>query len=313
MQIVVVDGATCGHGGLSWEALGSLGKVNMYPRTSAEELLARVHGAECVLTNKVPFSRRAIESLPLLRYIGVTATGYNIIDLDAAREAGVAVTNVPAYSSTSVTQHVFALILSLYSGAHRYHQLARDGTWSSSHDFCVLRDKIEELAGQTIGIIGFGDIGRRVASVAEAFGMRVLFNSRSQTGAPNQVSLACLLEESDVVTLHCPLTSDTTKMVNTEFLHSMKRSAVLVNTSRGGLIDEDALYQALTQGTIRHACIDVLSSEPPPASHRLLALNSVTATPHVAWASDVARQRLINETIENLRCFLGGTLRNRIV
>jgi glycerate dehydrogenase len=212
-----------------------------------------------------------------------------------------------------VTQHVFALILSLYSGVHRYHNLARNGTWSGSADFCVLNDKIEELAGRTLGVIGFGDIGRRVASVAEAFGMRVVFYSRSNTGAPNQISLARLLEESDVVTLHCPLTTETTKMVNAQFLRSMKPSAVLINTSRGALIDEDALYHALTEGIIRHACLDVLSAEPPPAAHRLLALDSVTVTPHVAWASDLARQRLIDETIENLRCFLGGELRNRIV
>jgi glycerate dehydrogenase len=254
-----------------------------------------------------------IDSLPSLKYIGVTATGYNIIDLDAARERGIAVTNVPAYSTTSVTQHVFALILSLYSGIHRYDHLARHGSWSKSSDFCVLQDKIEELAGQTIGIIGFGNIGQRIAQVAEAFGMTVVFYSRSQTGAPNQVSLPCLLEQSDIVTLHCPLNSDTHKMVDAEFLRSMKRSAILINTSRGGLVDEDALWDALSRRVIRHACLDVLDTEPPPASHRLLALDNVTVTPHVAWASDVARQRLIDETVKNLRCFLSGARRNRIV
>ncbi len=313
MKIVVIDSATCGHGGLSWDAISSLGEVALHPRTSEDEILSRMQGARCVLTNKVPFSRKTIESLPLLKYIGVTATGYNIVDVDAAREVGIAVTNVPAYSTTSVTQHVFALVLSVYSQVHRYDHLGRGGAWSRSRDFCVLDDKLEELAGQTIGIIGYGNIGRRIAAVAEAFGMSVLIHSRSELGLPSQVPLARLLERSDIVTLHCPLFPETRKMVNAEFLNSMKRSAILVNTARGGLVNEDALYTALSQRIIRHACLDVLETEPPLIANRLLTLGNITVTPHVAWASDVARQRLIDESIENLRVFMQGGARNRIV
>jgi len=312
-KIVVIDAATCSHGGLSWRDIGVLGEVVFYPRTGNEEILMRMHGADCVLTNKVPFSRETIESLPTLKYIGVTATGYNIIDLDAARDAGIAVTNVPAYSTTSVAQHVFALILSTYSRIHRYAQRACDGTWARSADFCVLEDTIEELAGQTIGIIGYGDIGKRVATIAEAFGMRVLIFSRSQLELRNQVALKDLLQQADIVSLHCPLSQETRRIVNAEFLGSMKRSAVLVNTARGGLVDEESLYTALSQRVIRHACLDVLEAEPPQITNRLLTLENVTITPHVAWASDVARQRLIDETIENLRVFMQGGSRNRIV
>jgi glycerate dehydrogenase len=313
MKIVVIDSATCGHGGLSWNAINSLGEVILHPRTGEDEILSRMQGAQCVLTNKVPFSRKTIESLPLLKYIGVTATGYNIIDLEAAREAGIAVTNVPAYSTTSVTQHAFALVLSVYSRVHSYDHLGRSGAWSRSPDFCVLNEKIEELAGQTIGIIGYGNIGKRIATVAEAFGMSVLIYSRSELELPNQVSLEHLLERSDIVTLHCPLFPETQRMVNAEFLRAMKRSAILVNTARGGLVDEDALYTALSQGIIRHACLDVLEKEPPLITNRLLTLKNITVTPHVAWASDVARQRLIDESVENLRVFMQGSERNRIV
>lgn len=313
MKIVVIDSATCSHGGLSWADLLTLGDVSFYPRTSPEEIVSRLAGASCVLSNKIPFSRETIARLPSLKYIGVTATGYNIIDVEAAREAGVAVTNVPAYSSTSVTQHVFALILENFSRVNRYHQLASGGAWAQSADFCVLNDKIEELAGQTIGIIGYGDIGKRVAKVADAFGMSVLISSRSETGAENQVPLKELLKKSDIVTLHCPLFPETKKIVCAEFLQSMKSSAILINTSRGGLIDEDALYTALSNGIIRHACLDVLETEPPKAGNRLLSLSNITITPHVAWGSDVARQRLIDQSIENLRVFLDGGMRNRVV
>ena len=313
MKIVVIDSATCSHGGLSWRNLHTLGDVLYYPRTSPEEIIPHSDGATCILTNMVPFSRETIARLPSLKYIGVTATGYNIIDVDAAREAGIAVTNVPAYSSTSVTQHVFALILENFSRVNSYHQLASGGAWAESNDFCLLNDKIEELAGQTIGIIGYGDIGKRVAKVADAFGMSVLISSRSETGAENQVPLKELLKKSDIVTLHCPLFPETKKLVDRDFLQSMKSSAILINTSRGGLIDEDALHTALSNGIIRHACLDVLETEPPKAGNRLLSLPNITVTPHVAWGSDVARQRLIDQSIENLLSFLGGGTRNRVV
>lgn len=311
-SIVVVDGETAAHGGISWGELDACGSVTVYPRCSQEELLPRIKQAHAVITNKVEITREPLCALSHLKYIGVTATGYNIIDVEAARERGIAVTNVPAYSTDSVAQHVFALLLSFCSPVARYASLTRDGSWSRSTQFCLLDAPLSELRGKTIGIVGYGSIGRQVAAIASAFGMQVLATGRPGRNQPDMVSLEELLKRSDIVTLHCPLTEESRGLVNHRFLRQMKDTSVLINTSRGGLIVESDLYQALDQDVIAYAALDVLEQEPPLSDNPLLSHPKVTITPHVAWATHEARARLVSETAANLSAFLAGERRNRV-
>jgi glycerate dehydrogenase len=316
MKIVVLDGYAANPGDLDWAPLAELGELTVYERTPAELTLARAAGAQAVLTNKVVLGAAELAALPALRYIGVLATGYNVVDTVVARERGITVSNVPAYSTPSVAQHVFALLLELTRGAGRHAALVRSGRWSAAPDFCFWEGPQVELAGLTIGIVGFGAIGQAVARIALAFDMRVLVNTRRPAPAlwPDLtfVDLDRLITEADVVSLHCPLTEETRGMVDAARLGRMKPSACLINTGRGPLVDETALAAALHTGQIAGAGLDVLAQEPPPADHLLLTAPNCVITPHLAWATTAARQRLMATAVANLRAFLAGQAQNRV-
>ena len=316
MKIVVLDGYATNPGDLSWDGLAEFGELMVYDRTPAELTAERAAGAEALITNKVFIGANEMAALPGLAYIGIQATGVNVVDLGAARQHGVAVANVPAYSTASVAQHVFALLLELVRGVGRHNERVRQGAWSSCPDFAFQETPQVELAGKVFGIVGFGDIGQATAKIAEAFGMRVLVHTRTpdpQTFPEIQyVGLNQLLAEADVVSLSCPLTADTEKLINAERLARMKASAYLINTGRGLLVDEAALAYALRNGEIAGAGLDVLSQEPPPADNPLLGAPHCFITPHLAWATRAARQRLIDEIVANLRAFLAGKSRNRV-
>ena len=316
MKIVILDGYATNPGDLSWEGLQKFGALTVYDRTPPERTLERAAGAEVLISNKVFLGAAEIAALPALRYIGIQATGVNVVDLAAARRHGVAVTNVPAYSTASVAQHVFALLLELTRGVGRHAQRVRDGAWSRCPDFAFQETPQVELHGKVFGVIGFGDIGQATAKIARAFGMPVLVHTR--TPRPDTfpevtfVPLEQLLAKSDVVSLSCPLTPETTSLINAERLALMKKSAYLINTGRGLLVDEEALAAALRAGTIAGAGLDVLSQEPPPADNPLLAAPNCFVTPHLAWATRAARQRLVDELAANLAAFLKGDVRNRV-
>ena len=316
MKIVVLDGHTLNPGDLSWEPLHALGSTTLHDRTGASDIVSRSRGAEAVLTNKVPLTRETLLALPELRYIGVLATGYNIVDVVTAKERGIVVTNVPAYGTRSVAQMTLALILelSLHVGAHS--QSTRQGDWARCPDFCYWQSPLVELDGRTLGIVGLGRIGRAVAELAMAFGMRVQVLTRSTQSLPVGVTsatdLKTLLSSSDVVSLHCPLTDATRHLINRESLGWMKCDAWLINTSRGPLIEESALVEALNAGKLGAAALDVLSIEPPPADHPLLSAKRCWITPHIAWASAAARQRLMRTAVDNLQAFCDGRLANRV-
>jgi len=316
VKIVVLDGYATNPGDLSWDGLAEFGELTVYDRTPAELTVERAAGAEVLITNKVFIGAAEMAALPGLIFIGIQATGVNVVDLDAARQHGVAVTNVPAYSTASVAQHVFALLLELVRGVGRHNQRVRQGAWTNCPDFAFQETPQIELADKVFGIIGFGDIGQATAKIAAAFGMRVLVHTRSpdpQTFPEIQyVGLDQLLAEADVVSLSCPLTAETEKLINAERLARMKKSAFLINTGRGLLVDETALAGALRCGEIAGAGLDVLSQEPPPADNPLLDAPHCFITPHLAWATRAARQRLIDEIVANLEAFLAGKSRNRV-
>ena len=314
MNIVVLDGHTLNPGDLSWEELRALGPCTIHERTPATEIVARCADAGIVITNKAPFSRETLLALPKLRYIGVTATGYNIIDTSAAQERKVTVTNVPAYGTRSVAQHTLALLLELTQHAGRHSECARAGGWARSPDWCYWEQPLVELDGLTMGIVGFGRIGRAVAELAQAFGMKVITAvSPRAKEIPHNVSvvdLDYLFATSDVVSLHCPLLPATKELVNAARLARMKPTAFLLNTSRGPLIDEAALAAALNASRLAGAGLDVLSSEPPRPDHPLLAAKNCIITPHIAWATRAARERLMRVAVENVRAFIAGNAQN---
>ena len=314
MNIVVLDGFTLNPGDLSWDALKALGHCTIHERTPADQIIPRLAEVEIAITNKVPFSRETIAALPKLRFIGVTATGFNIIDAASAKERRVIVTNVPTYGTRSVAQHTFALLLELTQHAGHHAQTVRDGRWAKSIDWCYSDHPLIELDGLTMGIIGFGRIGRAVGELAQAFGMKVLTNvSSRRKEAPQNVSvveLDHLFANSDVVSLHCPLTPDTKDMVNAARLARMKPSAFLLNTSRGPLIDEAALADALNAGRIAGAGLDVLSVEPPKVGNPLLTAKNCLITPHNAWATRAARARLMEVAVANVKAFIEGKPQN---
>lgn len=313
MNIVVLDGFTLNPGDLSWDELRSLGSCDIYDRTPSCEVLSRAAGAQIILTNKTEVGRSHILELPRLGYIGVLATGTNVVDLMAARERGIPVTNVPGYGTRSVAQTTLALLLELTQHVGQHSQSVRDGQWTRSPDWCYWERPLVELEGLTLGIVGFGRIGRAVAELAGAFGMKILVCTRepeSGGGDVRFVDLETLFRQSDVVTLHCPLTRQTQALVNPERLEWMKRTAFLLNTSRGGLVDELALADALNSGRIAGAGLDVLSTEPPPADNPLIRARNCLITPHVAWATRAARARLLGEAVANIRGFLAGKPQN---
>lgn len=313
MNIVVLDGYTLNPGDLSWDELAELGSLTVYERTAPEDVVTRAHDAELVLTNKTPLTRTMLEALPKLRYIGVLATGYNVVDIQAAGARGIIVTNVPTYGTSSVAQLVLALLLELCHQTGAHDAAVKAGEWATSDDFCFTKAPLVELEGKTLGLIGLGRIGAQTARVAQALGMRVIATgSRRSAGAPSPVEgvpyvpLEELLRQADVVSLHCPLTPETKELVNAERLALMKPSALLINTSRGGLIDEQALADALNDGRLAGAALDVLSTEPPAASNPLLSAARCIITPHIAWATKEARTRLMHTAVANAAAFLDG-------
>jgi len=313
VNIVVLDGFTLNPGDLNWEGLEALGPCAIYDRTSSSELLRRAADAEILLTNKTVLTAGSIQALPRLKYIGVLATGTNVVDLAAARARGIPVTNVPTYGTKSVTQMTFALLLELAQHAGHHAQTVREGRWTRHPDFCYWDFPLVELDGLTLGVVGFGRIGRAVAELGAAFGMKVLACDPTTGAAPRSVrfvDLETLFRESDVVSLHCPLTPQTTNLVNARCLSLMKPTAFLLNTSRGPLVDEPALAGALNFGRIAGAALDVLSVEPPPADNPLLTAKNCIITPHLAWATRAARSRLMQIAVENVRAFFQGKPQN---
>lgn len=302
--IVILDGFTANPGDISWAAIEALGNCKIYDRTGEADVVARAADADIVLTNKTLITQKSLAALPRLRYIGVLATGYNTVDVQAAQQRGILVCNVPEYSTPNVTQAVFALLLELTNRTGHHSQTVHEGRWSASPDFCYWDGELVELAGRTLGIVGYGRIGKAVAAVGRAFGMQILAHRRTASEDPQFVSLDRLLCESDVVSLHCPLVPDTKELINAATLAQMKPSAFLINTARGALIHEPDLAAALNTERIAGAGLDVLSVEPPLASNPLLSARNCVMTPHIAWATRNARLRLLEVTAANIRSYL---------
>lgn len=310
-KIVVLDGYTLCPGDLSWEPLCALGDVTVYDRTPAGEVLARIGDAPVVLTNKTVISREVMAACPNLRYIGVLATGYNVVDIAAAAEMGIVVTNVPAYSTQAVAQHTMALLLHCASHVALYDARVKEGGWVKSPDFCFYAAPSVELAGKTLGLVGFGSIGRAVARAAQALGMHVVIHTRTQR--PELlgedmcfVTLDELLSESDVITLHCPLTADNKGLIGEAALEKTKCGVRVINTARGPLVDSKAMANALGAGKVACYMTDVMDVEPPAADNPLLSAPNVVITPHVAWAPYETRARLLDIAVGNVKAFLSG-------
>ncbi len=309
-NITILDGFTLNPGDLSWDALKAIGPLDVHDRTPPELVRERSLESEVVFTNKALLPGDVIRALPKLRYIGVLATGYNVVDVQAAVQQGVTVTNIPDYGSQSVAQHTWALILELTNHVGSHDQAVREGRWQSSKDFCFWDSPLTELDGRKLGIIGFGSIGRAVAKVGVAMGMEVLVHSRTRPDVLPDQHRWCTLEETcreaDVVSLHCPLTSSNKEFINADLLRQMKKSALLVNTSRGPLIQETDLAEALRSGEIAGAAVDVLSKEAPTGGNILIGAPNLIVTPHIAWATHAARSRLMKTAVSNLQGFLRG-------
>ena len=318
MKIAVLDGYTSNPGDLSWDAFEELGELTVHDRTTPDKVVSRCAGCEVVLTNKVILNAEIIDLLPDLKYIGVLATGTNVIDLEHASQKGICVTNIPGYSTDSVVQHILAFMLHFSSMVSIHNDAVHQEDWVNSKDFCFTLGTLSELSGSTLGIIGLGTIGRKLARVADAMGMKIIAAHQSSM---NRLELSYEVEwlpvdevfaRADFLSLNCPLTPETDRVVNAERLQKMKSSAVLINTGRGPLVDEQALADALTQGTIAGAGLDVLSAEPPSADNPLLTAKNCVITPHVAWASLQARKRLLNIAADNLSAYLNNDPRNRV-
>lgn len=309
-KIVVLDGYAMNPGDLSFAGLEALGNCTVYDFTRPEEVIPRAQEAEMVLTNKTRLTAESIAALPKLEYIGVLATGYNNVDIEAARQRGIVVSNVPAYSTASVAQLAFAHILNITMQVQHHSEEVHKGRWEHNRDFCFWDNTLIELEGKTIGLVGFGNTGQATAAIALGFGMKVLaYTSKSQDKLPKgvcSVSLDELFSSSDIVSLHCPLTPETRGLVNAERIAQMKSTAILINTSRGPVVDERALADALNAGRLYAAGVDVLSSEPPKEDNPLLTAKNCYITPHIAWATKEARERLMAITTENVRAFLAG-------
>jgi glycerate dehydrogenase len=318
MQIVVLDGHTLNPGDLDWAPLEALGSFTLYARTAAKQVAERAANAEIVLTNKALLDAETIAKLPHLKYIGVLATGVNVVDLQAAKERGIVVSNVPGYSTASVCQMVFALLLEMTQQVGLHAQLVREGEWSRCVDFSFHNRPLQELAGKTLGVVGYGQIGRQISQVAQAFGMQVLVSTANPDKYKDEkgvsfVDIDSLFSESDVISLNCPLNEKTQGMVNTARLARVKHGALLINTGRGQLIDEAAVAEALSAGYLGGFAADVLSAEPPAESNPLLSAPNCFITPHIAWATAEARQRLLDTVVANVKAFLAGAPQNRVV
>ena len=311
MKIVVLDGYVCNSGDLSWESLHALGNCTIYDRTAPEEMIERAKDADIVLTNKVCFHAADFNQLPKLKYIGVIATGYNVIDLEAAKAPGVVVTNIPAYSTNSVAQMAFAHILNIYNRVDHYAtEIREENAWVKSADFSYLNTPLLELYGKKIGIVGLGNTGSATARIAIGFGMQVFaYTSKSDFQLPHEIKkmeLDDLFRECDIISLHCPLTPATQNLVNAERLKLMRPTAVIINTSRGPVVNAHDLAEALNNGQIMAAGIDVLETEPPKADNPLLKARNCYITPHIAWASQEARTRLMEIMVNNVKAFIEG-------
>lgn len=317
MKIVVLDAYTLNPGERRWEELEELGEVVVHDRTAQLDVVRRAKDAEVVLTNKTILDGFILNLLPKLKYIGVLATGYNVVDLDVARQRGIVVTNIPAYSTQSVAQMAIAHLLNITQRVAHYAHEVHNGVWSAQPDFCYWNTPLIELAGKKIGIVGFGNTGQATAQIAEALGMEVwVYTSKPKKSLPKKyqkVTLNELFSACDVVSLHCPLTAENKEMVNSFRLSLMKQGAILINTSRGGLIDEIALEQALLSGKLLGAGLDVLSSEPVPNGNPLLKLKNCFITPHIAWATRESRMRLMNQAVENLKAWMEGRTINNVL
>lgn len=315
-EIVVLDGYTVNPGDLSWDDLRSLGECEIFDRTPENQIQARCSEAEIIITNKVVIDRKLIKALTKLRYVGVLATGYNVVDVEAARDNKVTVCNVPAYSTPSVAQKTFALLLELTNHVALHAESVKSGEWSNCPDFAYWKKPLIELDGLTLGIVGFGNIGRAVAKLADAFGMKVIVHTAHPEKYTEEfknfdfVALDAIFANSDVLSLHCPLTAGNEEFVNADKLRLMRKSAFLINTGRGALIDENALADALNEGRISGAALDVLSTEPPSLDNPLIRAKNCLITPHIAWATKQSRTRLLNTAIANVAAFLSGTPRN---
>lgn len=316
MKIVALDGYAANPGDLSWDELKTLGDCIIYERTTPEQVLERAEGAEILLTNKVIITAEHMAALPQLKYIGVLATGYNIVDVAAAKERGIIVTNIPAYSTPSVAQMVFAHLLNIAQQVKHHSDEVRSGRWSASKDFCFWDTPLLELRGMKIGIVGLGHTGYTTARIAIGFGMEVYaYTSKSSFQLPpeiKKIELDQLFAECDIVSLHCPLTEDTRELVNARRLKLMKPSAILINTGRGPLVNEQDLADALNNGQIFAAGLDVLSQEPPCPDNPLLTARNCYITPHIAWASTAARTRLMNILLDNVKGYLNGKVINNV-
>lgn len=316
MKIVVLDGYGLNPGDLSWDAVSQLGELTVYDRTSSEEVIARSAGAEAILTNKTVITAEIMEALPDLKYIGVLATGYNVVNVDAAREKGIVVTNIPAYSTPSVAQMVFAHILNIAQQVQHHSEEVRKGRWTNNADFCFWDTPLIELREKKIGLVGLGHTGFNTARIAIGFGMQVTaYTSKSSLQLPPEIkkrTLDELFSECDIVSLHCPLTDETKELVNAERLRLMKPTAILINTGRGPLVNEQDLADALNAGKLYAAGLDVLSSEPPKADNPLLTARNCYITPHIAWASLEARTRLMDILVENIKAFQAGKPVNNV-
>ena len=314
MKIVILDGYTLNPGDLSWGGFSDLGDFQVYDRTAPEDIVRRIGDAEIVYTNKTPLTRETIEQAPNLRYIGVLATGYNIVDVAAARNKGIPVTNIPTYGTSAVAQYVFALLLEVCHHVGHHSEAVKNGRWSAISDFCFWDYPLIELEGKTLGIIGFGRIGQATAKIAQGFGMNVLaydeYPSESGQKYGQYVTLDELFAQSDFISLHCPLFPATQGMIRKENIQKMKRGVILINTSRGPLVVEQDLKEALVSGQIAYAAVDVVSSEPIQPDNPLLSAPNILITPHIAWAPKESRQRLMDIAVENLNGFLQGAAPN---
>ena len=316
MKIVVLDGYALNPGDLSWDEMKLLGELEIYDRTSPKQVLERSIGAEALITNKTVLTSDHMDALPNLKYIGVLATGYNVVDINAAKEHNIVVTNIPAYSTQSVAQMVFAHLLNITQRVGYYSTENTNGRWAKNQDFCYWDTNLIELAGKKIGIVGFGNIGQATARIALAMDMKVLaYTSKNQADLPIgilKVDLDELFSASDVISLHCPLTPETKELVNTKRLNMMKKNAILINTGRGPLINEKDLADALNKESIAGAGLDVLSTEPPLADNPLLTAKNCFITPHIAWATYEARTRLMQIAIDNLKSYMEGNIINNV-
>ena len=314
MKIVILDGYTENPGDLSWEGFEKLGELKVYDRTPAEEIIPRIGGADAVIVNKTPLSAETFAACPSVKYVGVLATGYNVVDVKAARERGIPVCNIPTYGTTAVAQMTMALLLEICHHPQAHSQAVKEGEWTNNADWCFWKYPLIELAGKTMGIIGFGRIGQAVGRLAKAFGMEVVAYDAHESESGKEIGTYVTLEElyqkSDVISLHCPLFPENQGMINRESIGRMKDGVILLNTSRGPLVDEEALAEALKSGKVFGAGLDVVSTEPIKADNPLLACGNCIITPHIAWAPKESRQRLMDIAVENLQAFCQGKAQN---